>query len=362
MLPILKTGNPFPSCFAKVAFIWFGFAALGLLSCRSMGPKTIPPDGFNYNERIALQENEQMLLNIVRMRYLEVPRFLNVASVINQYTRGGGAGINGSTTGVLGEMLGGSVSGNWTDRPTITYTPLTGKAFSQSLLTPLPPAVIFFLIQSGWAADRLLRMTSSSINQLQNEKGTPRGRRQSEPEYKELLETLNRLQESGLLGMHFGVEGPEVNVEIIFPEEVSDENDRNAISDFKSFLDLNPESNVFQIEYGVIQTRDDQIVVQTHSMLEMLANLSWYIDVPEKHLEDGRTLPTFIPDDPEFLRIRVDKNRPREAFLAIEYKDHWFYLDDRDVASKTTFAVIQILLSLASDGSGSVGPLISIGN
>ena len=65
---------------------------LFLSSCKSMGPKTIPYDGFNYNQRIADQENEQLLLNIVRLRYLEMPRFLSVASVINSYTRSGSAG------------------------------------------------------------------------------------------------------------------------------------------------------------------------------------------------------------------------------------------------------------------------------
>ncbi len=137
--------------------------ALALSSCKSMGPKTIPQDGFNYNQRIADQENEQMLLNIVRLRYLEMPRFLTVASVINSYTRSGSAGLNGNINS-LANSGAGNIGGSWSDRPTITYTPMTGQAFSQSLLTPLPPSVIFFLIQSGWSAERLMRLTNSMIN------------------------------------------------------------------------------------------------------------------------------------------------------------------------------------------------------
>ena len=82
-----------------------------------MGPKTIQSDAINYNERIALQENEQMLLNMVRLRYREVPHFLNVASVINSYTRTGSAGISGNA-GNAGSIGGsGDIGGSWSDKP-----------------------------------------------------------------------------------------------------------------------------------------------------------------------------------------------------------------------------------------------------
>jgi hypothetical protein len=107
---------------------------------------------------------------------------------------------------------------------------------------------------------------------------------------------------------------------------------------------------------------DNQIMVQTHSIMEMLANISWYIDVPDEHITEGRTLSTFIPENPDLIHIRVDSEKPDYAFLSIKFRDYWYYIDDRDVQSKNTFAVMQILMSMANDGSGSVGPLISIGN
>ncbi len=336
---------------------------LVLGSCKSsMGPKTIPPDGFNYNERIALQDNEQMLLNIVRLRYLEVPQFLNVASVINQYTRTGTAGINGSTSSALGEAAGANVGGSWSDRPTITYTPLSGQSFSQSLLTPLPPSVIFFLIQSGWAAERLFRLTSRSINRVQNERSGPRVRAESDPKFTRLLEVLGELQRNGLLGMQFAGDWPRVNVQIYFPVNDLDEPSRLIIQEFKELLNLDPDTNQFSIDYGLIQKNDAEVVVQTRSMLEMIASISWYIDVPQNHIDEGRTASTFRPDDPTLIQILSSEKKPKEAFISIKYKDHWYYIDDRDIASKTTFGVMRILLSLASDGSGNVGPLISIGN
>lgn len=59
-------------------------------------------------------------------------------------------------------------SGRYTDRPTITYTPLTGEKFLESFLTPLPPVNVFSLMQSGYAADFLLELCLDSFNGLDN--------------------------------------------------------------------------------------------------------------------------------------------------------------------------------------------------
>ncbi|MBC2838827.1 hypothetical protein [Robiginitalea sp. SC105] len=334
--------------------------ALILASCSSMGPRTIRPDGFNYNQRIADQENEQLLLNIVRLRYLEMPRFLNVASVISQYSRSGSAGIGGDFNST--RSLVGNTGASWSDRPTITYTPMSGQAFAQSLLTPLPPAVIFFLIQSGWSAERLMRLTNSMINGIHNEIGTPGERRQGDPEFKELLGVLHELQRAGALGMHFNGDWPKVDVDIVLPANPRTDSIRRSIAHFKQILDLDPDQHIFDINYGVVREERNQILVQTHSILEMLSNISWYIDVPAEHVAEGRTHSTFIPDDPDLIHIRVAPNKPDGAYLSIKYRDHWYYIEDTDVKSKNTFSVIQILMSMANDGSGSVGPLISIGN
>ena len=49
------------------------------------------------------------------------------------------------------------------------------------------------------------------------------------------------------------------------------------------------------------------------------------------------------------------------AYVAIRDRGHWFYIDDRDLMSKRTFGVIQILLSLTDSGNAAKGPVVSIG-
>lgn len=57
-------------------------AALAATGCRApLGPKTIPPARLNYNEAISRSWDEQLLLNLVRLRYRDNPLFVDVTSV-----------------------------------------------------------------------------------------------------------------------------------------------------------------------------------------------------------------------------------------------------------------------------------------
>ncbi len=47
-----------------VCLVWLLFPA-----CTRFGPKGVPGDRFSYNEAISKSQKEQMLLNLVRLRY-----------------------------------------------------------------------------------------------------------------------------------------------------------------------------------------------------------------------------------------------------------------------------------------------------
>ena len=97
-----------------------------------------------------------MLLNLVKVRYSDTPIFLDVASVINQYSLETGVNVAGqvSPEGREGDtFLGMSGQGTYTDRPTITYTPVSGEAFAKRLLRPLPPSALLSLIEGGYPID-----------------------------------------------------------------------------------------------------------------------------------------------------------------------------------------------------------------
>ena len=171
--------------FMRLSVLLAAVAVTSLFTaCRSIGPQTIPKDQFDYSTAIADSWKRQMLLNIVKMRYGEPPVFLDVASVINQYSLEGsvnaGANLNAGLTGKDVYSLGGNAT--WADRPTITYQPLSGDKFTRALLTPVPPDRILWLIQSGFSADFVLRLATRSINGVRNHVDMPGLQHPADPE------------------------------------------------------------------------------------------------------------------------------------------------------------------------------------
>ena len=59
--------------------------------CSTLGPRTIRGDRFNYNQAAAESSNEQLLLNLVRLRYGEPIHWLEIGSMLSQYTFEAGA-------------------------------------------------------------------------------------------------------------------------------------------------------------------------------------------------------------------------------------------------------------------------------
>ena len=111
---------------------------------------------------------------------------------------------------------------------------------------------------------------------------------------------------------------------------------------------------------------DEEIAMLTRSMLEILIDLAASIDVPLLHVEEGRTPATrsFETDGPggfrPMIRIQSGSESPGDAFVAIPYRGHWFWVEDRDHPSKGMFSFLLILMSLADVDPGKGIPLITI--
>ncbi len=63
-------------------------ASLG--GCVGIGPPILRRDQFDYNSAISDSWKEQMLNNLVKIRYGDTPVFLDVTNVISQYVVQGG--------------------------------------------------------------------------------------------------------------------------------------------------------------------------------------------------------------------------------------------------------------------------------
>jgi hypothetical protein len=336
-------------------------------ACRSVGPKTITRDHFNYDAAIGRTAKQELLSNIVGLRYSESPVFLTVSSVINQYALEGevsvGGGINNSFIGENSLVLGGAA--RWSDRPTITYTPLSGKEFATNLLTPVTVQGLFGMLQAGWPPELAFQLTVLAINGLENADARPHARRAASPEYTEVVEIWTRMRGERVIGVRIGEKENKGTVVLFFRQGRATEALQRDFDRFRELLDLDPESSQFRVVPGLIPSTPNEIAVLTASIFDIIGNLAWRFEAPPEHVEEGRTLAAFKNEgsalDP-IIRVKYASDPPEDAFAAVRNRDYWFYIDDRDMASKRTFGFLQIVLSLAETGEAGHGPLVSISN
>jgi len=334
-----------------------------LAGCSGIGPSTVDRDRFDYVNALSESWKKQMLLNLVKIRYSDAPVFLDVLSVISQYSVEGkidlGAFWNDPLLGD-GRTLGGS--GTYVDRPTITYSPLTGDKFSRNLMTPIPIHAFLLLVQSGYPMDFLVRICVKTINGIDNPSGTEFMGVFGDPQFRRLIETFRRIQKSGGLGMRFKSIGKEQATVIFFRRELSDEIAKD-IDTVRQILGLSTDAKEVRVTYGAFADDDQEIALLTRSMLQIMIELASYIDVPEKDIEEGRVIKFSNPNTngmPPLIRIHSGESRPEDALVAVPYQGNWFWIDHTDVASKRIFSFLMMLLSLTETGGKSGAPIVAI--
>jgi len=335
--------------------------------CSGIGPGTLSRDRFDYTSAISESWKSQMLLNMVKMRYGDALVFLDVTSVINQYALESlvelGAGLNtriadDNTASIKG-------TGRYTDRPTITYAPLTGEKFARSLMTPIPPVAILNLVQAGYPIDLVFRLLVHSINGIQNRYGGGARERQADPEFFPLLERMRDIQNRGAMALRIEkVNGKETVLFVL--QGNRDEKLETDMMLTRKVLGLDPKATEFRVVYGAIYSSDKEIAMVTRSMIEIIIEQASYIGVPSVHVEEKRVNPTFAhePGDgtsvPPLIQIHSSPAKPEEAFVSVPYRGYWFWIDDRDLPSKRMFTFLMFIFTLTETGGKEGAPIVTI--
>ena len=109
----------------------------------------------------------------------------------------------------------------------------------------------------------------------------------------------------------------------------------------------------------------DEISIQSRSLLAMISFLAKGVDVPNEDREAGRVV--LLPDETKkaldahgVLRIRSQKEKPVDPYVAIRYRNYWFYIDNTDTTSKRTFSTLQVLFQLQAPSRGNKAPLLTL--
>jgi len=344
---------------------------LTLGGCTSIGPGTVARDRFDYISAISDSWKSQMLLNLVKLRYGDAPVFLDVASVINQYAIEGSLGysVNWAQNNQLpwpyNVLHSWASLGRYTDRPTITYSPLSGERFARNLMTPIPPLAVLNLMQAGYPVDVVLRLCVHSINGIATRYGGGARTREADPEFYPLVQRLRNIQASGDLGLRIKKTGDQSATMFVFSKKLSPgvEADRAEV---RRLLDLDASAEEFTVVYGSVATSNREIALLTRSMLEILIDLSSYIEVPPASIAERRTFPTpaqeFVSGTPvpPLIKISSSAESPGDAFAAVPYRKEWYWIDDKDLPSKRLFSFIMFLFTLTETEGKQGAPVITI--
>ncbi len=343
--------------------------AMGLMAggCASVGPRSIPVDRFDYSSSIADSWKQQTLLNIVKLRYMDLPVFVDVASIVAGYSMQTGitAGATvSSEKAVQGDFLSASGQVVYTERPTITYVPMTGEKFLRGLITPIDPKNIFFMLQTGYAADFILGLTVESLNGVRNRSLSGGELREADPDFKRALGLIREVQAAGALGMRVEEDKAKGSTGIVFfrRDDVAPEITEKT-AEIRRLLKLSPEADKFALIYSPMRGTDSELAVNSRSMLQIMSAFATYIDVPEEHLADHRATATVTSSAEERksqVRICSGKFPPSETFAKIHYRGYWFWIEDSDWRTKRALTAVMFFFTLAETGAQERLPLITI--
>jgi hypothetical protein len=332
---------------------------LTIAAC-GIGASAVKRDHFDYNTAIAQSWKDQMLLNVVKLRYADTPAFLEVTSVISQYELESGlsASVLFLLPGSDEVFLGGNA--RYTERPTITFSPLSGGKFTRKLVTPLPPEGVLLLLQSGWPAVLLLRLTVQSINGLQN-KASGMLNRAAAPEFEQVIQALSEVQKSGAIGIRIKHDKDGAKSIMIFDDR-DDPNVREQLRSIRDMLRLDPLAKEYRIVFGRIAKDSREIAMLTRSLIQIMFELSSFTEVPAEHLAKGFVAQRLSDEQiaRSAFRIRSSKDKPDSAFAMVRYLDHWYSIAQGDVLSKGAFTLLLFLSSLTESETKGTSPIVTI--
>ncbi len=188
-------------------------ASMLATGCSSLGPGALHTSRLQYNEAVKTSSEEELLLNIVRLRYTDTPSSLAISAIAAQYELtknfqltpffvASGAEVAKSYAAVLPQL---GIAG--ADRPTFTLTPLDDQEFTRKLFTPIPLEGILYLAKTTWPIATVFRLYLENLNWVPNAQTASGPTPKLSPIYQEFLrgvQAMQVLQDRGQLV--FGVE------------------------------------------------------------------------------------------------------------------------------------------------------------
>jgi hypothetical protein len=394
-----------------------------LLGCLAMlvgcqiGPRALRASNAHYSDAVRVSQAEQLLVNLVRLRYRDLPVFLAVTNISTQLELATSGSIGGTIEGGSDSVgLGAGIS--YSERPTVSFSILGGEAFQKRMLGSLSVGVISLLAESGWRIDRVLRLTVEQLNGLENARSASGPTPALAPEYGEFLEvtsTLEELRGAAFVSAEFetqrtavGIPIPTVQIsggDLIEASRAGLEFQSSAaqpnaigptLAKRKLVLRFSPQSDsvpqamrIRQLlrlapdtrKFDIVALEDSsfdplkmdhpmtQLAVDTRSLMGVLYYLANGVEVPAEHIDAGIVTQTVTATGAPFdwsdllgdlIHVRWSARRPRDAAVEVKHRGYWFYIADDDESSKSTFVLLAQLFALQAGEISEVKPVLTL--
>jgi hypothetical protein len=332
-----------------------------------------------YNKSAQQAQNEQMLLNLVRTRYLDPPFFLQIGSISTSYSYGGSVGGGISIPKEELPDLGivptatGTLQGTYQELPTFTFSPLQGNQYFKYLLENVELTQLALL--ENWPFDFIMNTLVERFGSTYN---VPSASNNTYKDFLALGEALARLEQRRQ--MHFLYQPPlseKSQGRHILRLTYQDRQEAQTIEKLLGITKrIKPQpsepliglyrlvpANVF-----VATTEDEAgmpiVTIKLRSFLEVLSLFGQGVDVPPEHFKKGLVMGTkafanHLSHMP-IIRVRQHDRKHSDTFMEVAYRGRWFYIEDTDVESKRIFAFLNLLFSMQTQSIMGQQPSLTI--
>ncbi len=345
------------------------FAALAMSGCSYLGPGSVAITRPEYNIAIQRTNEQELLLNLVRIRYRDSLQFMSVQQVVSGLEIKRSVNANARLVESSPDSFGIGIGElSFLEKPTILYAPVEGERFVRQLMTPMEPSMLLLLTYSGWSVERVFAMTLQEANGLKNAPSASGPTPLREPEYREFraaLKLLRALQLEGGVELGSVADGDTQALELRFPGASSMS---STGLEFKKLMGLEPDRDRFRVVAGIGRRDGATLAVALRPLIATMSYLSQGVEPPVADVSSGRVTQTIDAQGKPFdwqkmldglFRVRSSASRPENAAVAVRYRGSWFYVDDSDLEVKSTFTLLAQLYALQSGQRPAVGPALS---
>jgi hypothetical protein len=354
---------------------------LSMTGC-SFGPQALKGNRLDYNISIQTSNNEELVLNIVRARYVEPLFFLQVGSVSSSFGFSSTAGLTGSiyekvqtpTPAVLTP----SISGSFSENPTITYSPLQGEKMVRQLQSEMPLDRFLTLVRTGFGIEGLMWLAVVKMGDLGNYGVHGRDDTGSYEKVLELARKLGSIQQRGDLEFSgikdAGTDRIVIQIRYRDAAEADDIERRLGVKPDRMVMSDGRPVSVIEMssvrDFAACQTdgrKCSQLFIKLKSYYQMIYDMALHVDIPDD-LASGTLRyrpPTGDLGSREgihtgLIRIKSAAGRPGSAFVAVPYRGLWFYIDDSDIETKRGFMLLSSVFSLQSGDLPPMAPVLTL--